>query len=131
MPPRSILGSFLVRAFEAEEQEDGVGDEGGCDAAQRVHEQVELGLLEAVLLEPLEHLFLGHQVAAIDGREPAPEVDHRRELGHAVLAGVARVFDLDERDVQVVRLGVDVLQLFEHLLALGTVALVWQKETKR
>ena len=85
--------------FETHHQEDGVKDESRSDSSQCVHEQVQLGLLEAVLGEPVEHFFLGHQIAAIDGREAPAEVDHGRELGDAVLAGVPRVANLDESDV--------------------------------
>jgi len=111
-------------SFEAEEKENGVEDKSRSDAAKGVHEQIELWLLEAVLLKPFEHLLLGHQIASVDGRETTPEVDHGGELGDAVLASVASVTNLDESDVQVVRLGIDVLQLLQHLLALWAIVLI-------
>ena len=116
-------GSFLV-FLEAEEEEDGVKDKGGRDATQGVHKEVELGLFEAVLLEPFENLLFLEQIAAVDGRETAPEVDHGRELGHAVLSSIARVPNLDERDVQVVRLGVNVFQLLKNFLTFGAVVFI-------
>jgi len=113
-----------VRGFETDHEEDGVEDKGGRDAAQGVHEQIELGLFEAVLGEPVEDLLLDHEITAVDGRETASEVDDGREFVDAVLACVARVADLDERDVQIVRLRVDVLQLAQHFRALLTVVLI-------
>ena len=113
-----------MRGFETDHEEDGVEDKGGRDAAQGVHEQIELGLFEAVLGEPVEDLLLDHEITAVDGRETASEVDDGREFVDAVLACVARVADLDERDVQIVRLRVDVLQLAQHFRALLTVVLI-------
>lgn len=37
-------------SFEAEEEEDCVKDEGRCDAAKRIHKQIQFGLLETILL---------------------------------------------------------------------------------
>ena len=44
-------------SFKAEEEEDCVEDERGCDATQCVHEEIQFGLLETILLEPFEHLI--------------------------------------------------------------------------
>ena len=118
-------------SFEAKEEENGVENESGCDAAECVHEEVELRLLEAVLLQPFEHFFFGHQVAAVDGRETATEIDHGRELGDAVFSSVSRVSDFDESYVQIVRFGVNVLQFLQHLLALGAVVLVFVLREKK
>lgn len=86
-------------SFKAEEEEDCVEDERGCDATQCVHEEIQFGLLETILLEPFEHLMFGHEIAAVDGREAATKVNHGREFVYAILAGVTRVTDLDERDI--------------------------------
>lgn len=79
----------------------------------------------------MAYLFLDHEISAIDGREPASEVDDGGEFVDAVLAGVAGVADLDEGDVQVIRFRVDVLQLVQHFLALGAIVLVWKPSEMR
>ena len=94
--------------IEAKEEEDGVEDESGCDPAKSVHEDVELRMFEAILLKPLEDFLFLEKIPTVNGRETAPEVDHGREFGHAVLSSVAHVSDLDERDVQVVCFSVNV-----------------------
>lgn len=119
-----------MRSFEAKEQEDGVENEGRCDAAQGVHEQVQFRLFESVLGEPFEDFVFSHQVTSVDGRETASEVHHCWKFGDAVLPCVTGVADLDERDVQVVRLGVDVLQFLEDFLTLWTVVLIWKRKSR-
>jgi len=86
-------------SFKAEEEEDCVEDERRCDATQCVHEEVQFGLLEAILLEPFENLVFGHEITAVDGREAATKVNHGRKFVYAILAGVTSVTDLDERDI--------------------------------
>ena len=51
--------SPAVPGLESEEEEGGVEDEGDCDGEDGVHEEVELHVLEAVLLQPSKHLRLG------------------------------------------------------------------------
>ena len=58
---------------------------------------------------------------SVDAWELPPEVDERRHLVDAVLLGVAVVVDLHERDVQGIGLAVDLLQVLQHLLAVGAV----------
>ena len=59
-----LLGDLavLVPGLESEEEEGGVEDEGDCDGEDGVHEEVELHVLEAVLLQPRQHLRLRQQV---------------------------------------------------------------------
>ena len=65
----------------------------------------------------MKHSF--HSLTPVDAGEFPPEVDEGGELVDAVLLGVAVVVDLDERDVQRVRLVVDPLQPLQHALATG------------
>ena len=57
-----LLGRFLLLGPEPEEQEKGVEDEGDGDGQDGVHEQLQLHVLEAVLLQPLQHVDLLQQV---------------------------------------------------------------------
>lgn len=125
------LSRLLMGPFEAEEEEDGVKDESRSDATKGVHEKVELRLLETVLCQPFQHLVFGHQIASVNRRETTPEVDHGWELGHAIFTGVTRVADLDKCDVQVVRFGVNVLQLLQHFLAFRTVVFICLHKPKK
>ena len=70
-------------------------------------------------------------LTSVNAGELSPEVDERRQLVDAVLLGVARVVDLDEGDVECVRLLVDALQPAQDALARGTTALdCIMRETK-
>ena len=120
----SDLGSLMMGSFEAEKKENSVEDKSRCDATKGVHEQIELRLLETILLKPFEHFLLGHQITSINGWKATPEVDHSGKLSDAVLASVARVTNLDECDVQVVRFGINVFQFLQHLLALRAIVLI-------
>ena len=59
-----LLGDLavLVPGLEPEEEEGGVKDESDGDGEDGVHEEVELHVLEAVLLQPRQHLRLRQQV---------------------------------------------------------------------
>lgn len=111
-------------SFEAKEQENCVADECRRDSSESVHEQVELRLLEAVLLKPLEHLLFVHQISAINGREAAPEVHHRRELVDTVFARVTYVPDFDKGNVQIISFGIDIFQFVQYLLAFRAIIFI-------
>lgn len=49
--------------LEALEQEGGVEHEADGDRDQRVHEQIQLGLSEAILPQPIENFLLRQNVA--------------------------------------------------------------------
>ena len=116
---------LLVRVFETDHQEDGVEDEAGRDSSQSVHEHVQFGLFESVLLKPIEHLFFSEQVSSVDGRESASEVDESRKFRDSVFAGEADVLDLDKRNVQVVSLVIDVLQFLQYFSAFRAVIFIF------
>ena len=59
--------AVLVPGLESEEEEGGVEDEGDGDGEDGVHEEVELHVLEAVLLQPRQHLRLRQQVVCNGG----------------------------------------------------------------
>lgn len=96
--------------LEALQQEGGVHDKGHADREQRVNEDVELGLAEAVLAQPVEDGGLGLEIAAVNAGEPFAEVDQCRQLRHAPFACVPRIGHLHERYVQILRFAVDILQ---------------------
>lgn len=64
------------------------------------------------------------RLTSIHRRELFAEEDESGDGGDAVLAGVSRVSDLDEHDLQIVCLVVDPLQLLQNLFALVTVVLI-------
>jgi hypothetical protein len=111
--------------LEALQQESGVYDEGDADGEQCVHEEVQLGLSEAVLPQPFQNISFGMDVAPIYAREAPPKVDNRREIGHAPFPRVPRIRHLDESYVKIVGLAIDVLQLLRDDFALVRIYLVW------
>lgn len=118
-----MLNRWRRCRLEALQQERRVDDEpeGGRDAS--VHQDVQLGLAEAVLPEPLQHVLLVVHVPPVDAGEPLAEVHDGRQLGDAPLPGVPRVSHLDERDVQVVGFAVDQLEPLQHGVAFRVIVL--------
>lgn len=49
--------------LEAENEEESVHDEREGDGSSGVHEEVQFRMLEPVLLQPLQHLVLHHEVS--------------------------------------------------------------------
>ena len=68
--------------------------------------------------------MLGH--TSIDAWKLSPEINEGGQFVDSVLFGVAMVVHLDEGDVQRVRLLVDLLKTFQHLLAIKTIVGVWK-----
>ncbi|KZC09823.1 hypothetical protein WN55_00469, partial [Dufourea novaeangliae] len=113
---------------EARQEEAGVHGEQHGDGDQHVHVYVQLRLTVPVLAQPLQHVVLARAtLTSINTGESLAEIDNGRKLSDAPFSGVSRVGHLDERDVQVVRLAVDVLQLLVHFLALFVIVYLQKK----
>lgn len=74
--------------LEALQEEGGVHHKGHSDGEQRVNEDVQFGLAEAILSQPVEDGGLRLKIATVNAGEALAEVDECRQLGHAPFAGV-------------------------------------------
>lgn len=110
--------------FKALQQEGGIHDKGHADRQQRVNEDVQFGLAEAILSQPVQDGGLGFQVAAVNAGEPFAEVDECRQLRHAPFACVPRIGHLHESYVQILRLAVYILQHRQRPLTFQVVSFV-------
>lgn len=81
--------------------------------------------------QPLQHVLLGGKVTLVDGRLSLLKVDESREALEAELVSDRRVRRLDKDDPVLVGLRVNVLQLLQRCLALGTVFLVCSSREDR
>lgn len=110
--------------LEALQQEGGVHNKGHADRQQRVNEDIQFGLAEAILSQPVQDGGLGFQVAAVNAGEPFAEVDECRQLRHAPFACVPRIGHLHEGYVQILRLAVYILQHRQRPLTFQVVSFV-------
>lgn len=119
-----VRGRCRGLGLKALQQEGGVHHKGDADSEQRVDEDVQLGLAEAVLPQPVEDRGLGLEIASVNAGEPFAEVDQCWQLGHAPLAGVPGIGHLHERNVQILSLAVDILQHGQRPLTFRIVSFV-------
>lgn len=118
-----MLNRWRRCRLEALQQERRIDDEPESSCDTTVHQDVQLGLAEAILPEPLQHVLLVVHVPPVDAGEPLAEVHDGRQLGDAPLPGVPRVSHLDERDVQVVGFAVNQFEPLQHGVAFRVIVL--------